>query len=61
VRTEQCSTGRPDLVKLGFMMKDCINSAVQKGIPHTKFYVVELLVEGRTATLFGSSLHSGGI
>jgi hypothetical protein len=42
------------------MMKDCIDNALQKEISNTKFYSVGLLVEGRSVTLFASSLPSEG-
>ncbi|KAI9260266.1 hypothetical protein EDC94DRAFT_520370, partial [Helicostylum pulchrum] len=59
VKTESCSNGRPDLVKLGSMMKDCIDNAIKKGI--RDYFAVGLLVEGRTATLYSASLPSEGV
>lgn len=47
---------RPGLVKLAFMMKNCSDAAVIDGINTNEYAIAELLVEGRSCTLYSMTL-----
>lgn len=56
VKVEKEADKRPDLVKLAFIMKDCLNAAVIDGVNTEEYAIAGLLVERRSCTLYSMTL-----
>jgi hypothetical protein len=52
IKTRKAANKRGDMVKLGSMMKDCIDMIIMRGLVPSKCIVVSLLVEGEACSLF---------
>lgn len=53
IKTESASKEKKgDLVKLGSMMKDCLDAILSRNVDRQLFYVVGILQEGQKSTLF---------
>ncbi|KAI8887000.1 hypothetical protein K501DRAFT_269379 [Backusella circina FSU 941] len=61
VKTETECGGRPDLVKLGTLMKDALDSALMCGCPRVEYSSVGLLCEGRMVTVYVMDLVLNGV
>jgi hypothetical protein len=60
-KTEAECRGRPDLAKLGSLMKDALDSALICGCPRADYSTVGLLCEGRMMTIYVMDLVLDGI
>jgi hypothetical protein len=52
LKTEKAAIGRPNLVKLGTMLKDCLDGILPKGFKRSSCFTVDLLQEGRSTTVY---------
>lgn len=56
IKIESTAKGRPDLVKLGTMLKDCLDSMLNNSLKRQKCFIFGMLQECRRCTLY--SLYS---
>ncbi|KAI8887214.1 hypothetical protein K501DRAFT_330649 [Backusella circina FSU 941] len=56
VKTQKSVKHRPDLVKMGSLMKDCLDGAILHGRRSDEYAVFGLLIEGRDCTIYAMDL-----